>query len=269
MGPRKAPVEVNWPFLCKTCTCAPLHLILFLPMASNADSRRPSRHRSRLRSTPAVTPQGVTPSSSARNVRRRTTRSSSSSGASNNHLVTPTPQGVTLSSIRDTARNPTRGTGQRSNDRYTREYSHYQSIVASQEGAPASPLRADTDDGVVFGPAVLLQAMFPLLLLLLLGQTLPCPRRDSVTVILKSQPALFVTLANIVHSMWACTAVAHVGGGFMRPALDGTLSPGLGVLPCSSRVHGIPTYACHCHLDHRTPGIVLSAGSSTSKLHGL
>jgi hypothetical protein len=153
MGPRKAPVEVNWPFLCKTCTCAPLHLILFLPMASNADSRRPSRHRSRLRSTPAVTPQGVTPSSSARNVRRRTTRSSSSSGASNNHLVTPTPQGVTLSSIRDTARNPTRGTGQRSNDRYTREYSHYQSIVASQEGAPASPLRADTDDGVVFGPA--------------------------------------------------------------------------------------------------------------------
>jgi hypothetical protein len=148
MGPRKAPVEVNWPFLCKTCTCALLHLILFVPMASNADSRHPSRHRSRLRSAPAVTPQGVTPSSSARNVRRRTTRSSSSSGASNNHLVTPPPP----SSIRDTARIPTQGTGQRSNDRYTCEYSHYQSIVASQDGAPASPLRADTYDGV-FGPA--------------------------------------------------------------------------------------------------------------------
>ena len=148
MGPRKAPVEVNWPFLCKTCTCALLHLILFVPMASNADSRHPSHHRSRLRSTPAVTPQGVTPSSSARNVCHRTTRSSSSSGASNNHLVTLAPP----SSIRDTARIPTQGTGQCSNDRYTREYSHYQSIVASQEGAPASPLCADTDDGV-FGPA--------------------------------------------------------------------------------------------------------------------
>jgi hypothetical protein len=100
--------------------------------------------------------------------------------------------------------------------------------------------------------------MFPLLLLLLLGQTLPCPRRDSVTVILKSQPALFVTLANTVHSMWACTAVAHVGGGFMQTALDGTLSLVLGVLPCSSGVRGIPTYACHWHLDRRTLGIVLS-----------
>ena len=116
---------------------------------------------------------------------------------------------------------------------------------------------------------VLLQAMFPLLLLLLLGQTLPCPRRDSVTVILKSQPALFVTLANTVHSMWACTAVAHVGGGFMQTALDGTLSPVLGVLPCSSGVRGIPTYVCHWHLDRRTRGIASSAGSSTSKLHDL
>jgi hypothetical protein len=112
--------------------------------------------------------------------------------------------------------------------------------------------------------ALLLLQMFPLLLLLV-GQATPPRPSDFVTVIPKSLPAPLVTLVPFVPSMWACIAVAHVGGGFMRPALDGTLSPGLGVLPCSSGVHGIPTYVCHCHLDYKTPGIVLSAGSSTSK----
>lgn len=116
--------------------------------------------------------------------------------------------------------------------------------------------------------SLLLLQMFPLLLLLVGQVTHPRPS-NFVTVILKSPPVLLVTPVPFVPSMWACIAVAYVGGGFMRPALDGTLLLGLGVLPCSFRVHGIPTYVCHCHLDRRTPGIVLSAGSATSKLHGL
>ena len=98
-------------------------------MTSNADSRRPSRHRSRLRSTPAVTHQDVTPSSSARNVRHRTTRSSSSSGASNNHLVPPAPP----SSIRDTARIPTPGNKDEAYDEYMAERAFVESSITDDD----------------------------------------------------------------------------------------------------------------------------------------
>jgi hypothetical protein len=133
-------------------------------MASHSDSRRSSRrrrlappapaavrrtgrHGNDSTSTSGVIPCGVTPSASSttRNVHRRTTRSSS--GAPNG-LVTP----ASLRSIRQTAWDPARGTGQRDALRFTNDYS-YQRIVASQEGAPAaSPLRASTNAADVLVP---------------------------------------------------------------------------------------------------------------------
>lgn len=76
--------------------------------------------------------------------------------------------------------------------------------------------------------------------LLLLVAGLPYKTR-LVTVIatLKLRNARHVTLACIVNSMWACTAVEYAIGGFMPRVLAGTPSSGLMVVSRSCRVHGI------------------------------